>query len=155
MISERGEGRGRAGFMIAAIATLSLSGAARAADLSGSGLVKALQMGGYVVVMRHAASPTATPTAGEAEPDNPTRERQLDATGKATALAAVAAFTTGFIKAMSGAISARLSRLMSLPAPMAFASRGALDASASCGASTGTKPVVRGWRRPDASRQGR
>jgi hypothetical protein len=24
-----------------------------------------------------------------------------------------------------------------------------------CGASTGTKPVVRGWRRPDPSRQGR
>ena len=122
MFSERGEGRGRAGFMIAAIATLSLSGAARAADLSGSGLVKALQMGGYVVVMRHAASPTAPPTAGEAEPDNPTRERQLDATGKATAAAmgvAVATLRIPFGEVWSSPTYRALQtvRLAGLPTP--------------------------------------
>jgi phosphohistidine phosphatase SixA len=47
----------------------------------------ALRAGGYVLVMRHASSPTALPTPSEAERDNPQRERQLDAAGRSTAQA--------------------------------------------------------------------
>ena len=37
--------------------------------------------------MRHAASPPAPPSAAEADPGNPNRERQLDASGRAAATA--------------------------------------------------------------------
>jgi phosphohistidine phosphatase SixA len=57
------------------------------AALSGHALVAALQKGGYVLVMRHASSPTALPDANAAEPDNAQHERQLDATGKDSARA--------------------------------------------------------------------
>jgi phosphohistidine phosphatase SixA len=50
-------------------------------------LVKALRQGGNVIVMRHAASPRATPDQATANPDNTTRERQLDAAGRASAKA--------------------------------------------------------------------
>jgi phosphohistidine phosphatase SixA len=56
-------------------------------ELSGSALVKALRSGGYVLVMRHASSPRETPDAQTANPDNTTRERQLDETGRSTATA--------------------------------------------------------------------
>jgi phosphohistidine phosphatase SixA len=61
--------------------------AAQAQALSGDALVKALQGGGYVIVMRHANSPRETPDAQTANPDNVNRERQLDAEGRATAVA--------------------------------------------------------------------
>ena len=68
-----------------------LAGSAGAAELQGAALARALQHGGYVLVMRHAASPTALPTPAEADPGNPNRERQLDAAGKAAATAMGAA----------------------------------------------------------------
>lgn len=48
-------------------------------------LVGALQRGGYVMVMRHASSPSLPPDQRTANPDNPTRERQLDEAGRAGA----------------------------------------------------------------------
>ena len=62
-----------------------------AQELSGRALVEALKRGGYVLVMRHASSPRETPDAKIANPDNTTRERQLDETGRTTATAMGAA----------------------------------------------------------------
>jgi phosphohistidine phosphatase SixA len=50
-------------------------------------VVQALQGGGCVIVMRHASSPAALPTAATAEPGNSTLERQLDAAGITNATA--------------------------------------------------------------------
>jgi phosphohistidine phosphatase SixA len=69
-------------------------GEAAADSLSGPALAKALQSGGYVLVMRHASSPQERPDPSIAEPDNPRRERQLDAAGKAAAAAMGAAIKT-------------------------------------------------------------
>jgi broad specificity phosphatase PhoE len=44
--------------------------------------VSTLRGGGYVIVMRHAHSPSAPPLAGQAEAANKTGERQLDAAGQ-------------------------------------------------------------------------
>jgi phosphohistidine phosphatase SixA len=60
---------------------------AHAAPLSGQALVSALRGGGYVIVMRHASSPTALPDAATADPGNPRHERQLDSAGRAAATA--------------------------------------------------------------------
>jgi len=57
---------------------------ARAAPLTGADLVRGLQKGAYVVVIRHASSPDAPPPANVADPQNVTHERQLDATGRKT-----------------------------------------------------------------------
>ena len=62
------------------------SHAALAQELTGSVLVGALRTGGYVIVVRHARSPRQAPDARTANPDNTTRERQLDATGRADAI---------------------------------------------------------------------
>lgn len=53
--------------------------AAQAQTLTGGALVKALERGGYMIVMRHANSPRVAPDAPTANPDNVNRERQLDA----------------------------------------------------------------------------
>lgn len=45
----------------------------------------ALRAGGHVIVMRHASSPRALPTAAQANADNTQRERQLDEAGRASA----------------------------------------------------------------------
>jgi len=50
-------------------------------------VVEALQVGGCVLVMRHASAPVSRPECGAAETDNTTRERQLDDSGKARARA--------------------------------------------------------------------
>jgi phosphohistidine phosphatase SixA len=55
--------------------------------LSGQSLVQHLRRGGYVLLMRHASSPTARPDHRIADPDNRTLERQLDAKGRSTATA--------------------------------------------------------------------
>jgi phosphohistidine phosphatase SixA len=55
---------------------------AQSQTLSGSALVKALQQGGYVIVMRHTSSPRETPDKAAANADNTTPERQLDAAGR-------------------------------------------------------------------------
>ena len=59
--------------------------------LSGPALVKALQGGGHVIVMRHASSPSEIPDKQSANPDNVPPERQLDERGRATAMAMGAA----------------------------------------------------------------
>jgi phosphohistidine phosphatase SixA len=58
---------------------------APAQELEGRALVEALRGGGYTIVMRHARSPREQPEASVAAPGNENRERQLDATGLATA----------------------------------------------------------------------
>jgi hypothetical protein len=68
-------------------ALLCLAVPVQAAELSGAALVHALQGGGYVIVMRHASSPDRRPSAKEADPENPARERQLDTQGRNAAQA--------------------------------------------------------------------
>ena len=63
------------------------TGTAHAQSLSGETLVKALQKGGYIIVMRHASSPREVPDKQTANPDNVKPERQLDAEGRASAIA--------------------------------------------------------------------
>ncbi|MGA2713680.1 MAG: histidine phosphatase family protein [Bryobacteraceae bacterium] len=58
-----------------------------AQSLSGDAVVKALRQGGYVIVMRHASSPREVPDKLTANPDNTSDERQLDADGRASAIA--------------------------------------------------------------------
>jgi Histidine phosphatase superfamily (branch 1) len=62
-------------------------GAARGDPLSGAALVAALRQGGYVLLLRHASSPSTPPTVTSAERDNSKLERQLDGTGRASAQA--------------------------------------------------------------------
>jgi hypothetical protein len=63
------------------------AGTALAQDLHGEALVKALQKGGYVLVMRHASSPREVPDKQAANSDNSKPERQLDEVGRNTAIA--------------------------------------------------------------------
>jgi len=56
-----------------------------AQSVSGTALVKALQKGGFILVMRHASSPNDPPAKDAANPDNVNRERQLDDQGRDTA----------------------------------------------------------------------
>jgi len=63
------------------------AGTALAQDLHGEALVKALQKGGYILVMRHASSPREVPDKQAANPDNSKPERQLDEVGRNTAIA--------------------------------------------------------------------
>lgn len=60
---------------------------AHADSLSGADLVAALREGGYVLVMRHARSPSTPPDAATAEHDNTRLERQLDESGRNSAQA--------------------------------------------------------------------
>ena len=60
---------------------------AAAQELQGDTLVKALQHGGYVIVMRHTSSPNAKPDKPSADHENINAERQLDANGRDTAAA--------------------------------------------------------------------
>lgn len=66
---------------------LLLPGTAPSQDLSGQALIRALQHGGYLIVMRHASSPREAPTPESADPQNTNRERQLDPAGRANATA--------------------------------------------------------------------
>ena len=63
------------------------AGTANAQDLRGEALVKALQKGGYVLVMRHASSPRELPPKQTANADNSKLERQLDENGRKSAVA--------------------------------------------------------------------
>ena len=64
-----------------------LAAAAHAQTVEGPALVKALQKGGYVIVMRHTSSPREAPAKAAANPDNVSAERQLDQEGRDTAVA--------------------------------------------------------------------
>jgi phosphohistidine phosphatase SixA len=70
-----------------AAAMIWLAGTVHAQELHGEALVKALQKGGYVLVMRHASSPREVPDKQAANPDNSKPERQLDEVGRNTAIA--------------------------------------------------------------------
>ena len=59
----------------------------QAQTLSGRALADALKRGGYVLVMRHASSPSQPPDAATADRGNTARERQLDETGRTTSTA--------------------------------------------------------------------
>jgi len=63
------------------------AGTALAQDLHGEVLVRNLQKGGYILVMRHASSPREAPDKQTANPDNSKPERQLDEVGRNTAIA--------------------------------------------------------------------
>jgi hypothetical protein len=52
-----------------AAAMMWFAGTALAQDLYGEALIKALQKGGYVLVMRHASSPREVPDKQAANPD--------------------------------------------------------------------------------------
>lgn len=58
-----------------------------AQERSPNELVKAIQSGGYVLVMRHASSPREAPTKEIANADNTKLERQLDEAGRRGATA--------------------------------------------------------------------
>jgi phosphohistidine phosphatase SixA len=58
---------------------------AQAQMLTGPALIKSLQTGGHVIVMRHASSPREVPPV--ANPDNVPPERQLDEKGRTTTTA--------------------------------------------------------------------
>lgn len=62
-----------------------------AATTAGQPLIDALREGGYVLLMRHASSPTARPEKAVADRENTTLERQLDKTGRNTSRAMGAA----------------------------------------------------------------
>ena len=66
---------------------LGLGVAKAAALLEGKQLTAALSAGGYVILMRHASSPSTPPTADQAAPGNVSHERQLDERGRASARA--------------------------------------------------------------------
>lgn len=67
-------------------AVVSTAGApAVSQELDNGGLVDALRRGGYVIVMRHARSPSARPDPAAAAPGNADGERQLDEEGRRTA----------------------------------------------------------------------
>jgi len=71
--------------LVMAISASWLVTSAHAQMLSGPALVKALQGGGTVIVMRHASSPGDIPATPN--PDNVPPERQLDEKGRTTAAA--------------------------------------------------------------------
>jgi len=68
-------------------AALLVTHPARGQTLSGEALVKALQHGGYVLVVRHASSPRETPDRASVDPENINLERQLDVKGRESAIA--------------------------------------------------------------------
>jgi phosphohistidine phosphatase SixA len=78
---------GALALLLGTVGVLLTPGTAPAQSLSGAALIKALQQGGYVIVMRHTSSPREAPNKETANPDNTKSERQLDAEGRATATA--------------------------------------------------------------------
>lgn len=73
--------------LLAVLSLLLMARPAPAQTLSGTALVKALQQGGYVLVIRHASSPHDAPAKPSADADNVNLERQLDENGRVTAAA--------------------------------------------------------------------
>lgn len=64
-----------------------LIGQASAETLTGTALIQHLRKGGYVLLMRHASSPSAPPGRKSADSENVALERQLDDTGRNSAIA--------------------------------------------------------------------
>lgn len=77
----------RAGALVAAAGALLSGAVARGQSSSADALVKALQQGGHIILLRHASSPREAPDSQTANADNVKRERQLDEAGRAGAAA--------------------------------------------------------------------
>jgi phosphohistidine phosphatase SixA len=75
------------GLAAALTVVAAICGSAAAQFLSTPELVSALKQGGYVIVMRHATSPSARADAATAAPGNTRLERQLNENGHKTAQA--------------------------------------------------------------------
>ena len=73
--------------LLLSILVLAIGTTARAQNLEGTALVLALEHGGYVLVMRHASSPSEPPAKESADAENTRDERQLDDNGRTTATA--------------------------------------------------------------------
>lgn len=74
------------GAILAVTLGLALSPTAGCAqELADDAVADALRAGGYVIVMRHASSPSIEPDADEAAPGNLEHERELDELGLRTA----------------------------------------------------------------------
>ena len=71
--------------LVCTLAIWAVAGEVGAQSLAGAALVKALQHGGYVIVMRHAHAPAGQPSVADADSENPAHERQLDQVGRDTA----------------------------------------------------------------------
>jgi phosphohistidine phosphatase SixA len=130
---------------------LALAAAAHAAELTGSDLIRALQRGGYVLVMRHASSPAQPPSGEEADPGNPNHERQLDAAGKDAATAMGSAIRklhvrVGKVWSSPTYRALETARLAGFPKPTAAPELG--DHGASMSATTGDQSI---WLRAKAA----
>jgi len=73
-----------AAFLILTVLPIAVS---HGQSVSGQSLAAAMRAGGYVILMRHASSPRDPPGTGAANTDNPNLERQLDQTGRSSAIA--------------------------------------------------------------------
>lgn len=114
-------------FLAAAIWPITVKSVAQTA--SNEALVKDLQRGGYVIVMRHASSPRTTPDEKTANPDNVNRERQLDDSGRAAAIAMGKAFRqqkipVGQVFSSPTYRALETLRLLQFPAPVTVAELG-------------------------------
>lgn len=112
------------GLCLAVLFTLGWASGSQAAMLHGSALVRALDRGGYVIVMRHASSPMARPTKRQAAPGNTGLERQLDAKGRASAVAMGRAFKrlgipVGMVVSSPAFRARQTARLLGFPKPVA------------------------------------
>lgn len=67
------------------LSALNVLSYAKAEAPSGAQWIASLQQGGYVIVMRHASSPSTAPTPAQSDPENVQHERQLDASGRSAA----------------------------------------------------------------------
>jgi phosphohistidine phosphatase SixA len=73
--------------ILPSIIVLAIGTTACAQNFEGAALVHALERGGYVLVMRHASSPSEPPAKESADVENTRDERQLDEKGRTTSTA--------------------------------------------------------------------
>jgi phosphohistidine phosphatase SixA len=111
--------------------------ASGAALLSEAQLVTALQRGGYVILMRHASSPGTPPNPTQADAENIRHERQLDASGRASAQAMGTAIRrlripVGKVLSSPAFRAVQTARSAQLPSPQTF------DELGEAGKSTGS-----------------
>jgi phosphohistidine phosphatase SixA len=125
------------------VASLLATGRPHAQTLAGPALIKSLQSGGLVIVMRHASSPGEIPKTPN--PDNVPPERQLDEKGRATATAMGDALRR--LKIPIGEVltsptyrARETARLARLPAP-----RSASEVGEGSGSMQGVAPAQTQW----------
>jgi phosphohistidine phosphatase SixA len=111
--------------LLSVLPSLAVCLAAAGATLTERELVAALQQGGYVILMRHAQSPSTPPDARQAESENLKHERQLDETGRASARALGDALrrlriSVGEVLSSPTYRALETARLAQLPAPQTF-----------------------------------